>query len=201
MPRGAMPAGAVSDAFGTAYGPAAKHAAFEHTAVDEEAFAKLSGLLRYIDGDYNDPKTFQRLRKTLGDAERPLHYLAIPPSMFATVTEGLAGANPDDFAKTADSCSNRVLAVNESCSINVAFQPQSTGDKSARLTLPTDATTTAAGVDLSGTAVGSSTGGGGGGGCTMNPHGVDWGLALLLAAALSYRLLGNRVSRSPYRKQ
>jgi len=45
----------------------------QHGKVDEEAFATLSGLLRYIDGDYNDPKTFQRLRKTLGDAERPLH--------------------------------------------------------------------------------------------------------------------------------
>ena len=61
--------------------------------VDEDAFAELAGLLRYIDGDYTDPKTFTRLRKTLGDAERPLHYLAIPPSMFATVTEGLAGAD------------------------------------------------------------------------------------------------------------
>jgi glucose-6-phosphate 1-dehydrogenase len=60
--------------------------------VDEEAFARLAGLLRYIDGDYRDPKTFQRLRKELGDAKRPLHYLAIPPSMFATVTEGLAGS-------------------------------------------------------------------------------------------------------------
>ncbi|HEV8423578.1 MAG TPA: glucose-6-phosphate dehydrogenase [Actinomycetes bacterium] len=61
-----------------------------HGGVDEEAFAKLASLLRYIDGDYAEPRTFQRLRKALGDAERPLHYLAIPPSMFATVTEGLA---------------------------------------------------------------------------------------------------------------
>jgi glucose-6-phosphate 1-dehydrogenase len=63
-----------------------------HGKVDEEAFARLSGLLRYIDGDYTDPRTFQRLAKELGGAERPLHYLAIPPSMFATVTEGLAKA-------------------------------------------------------------------------------------------------------------
>jgi glucose-6-phosphate 1-dehydrogenase len=61
--------------------------------VDEDAFAELAGLLRYIDGDYNDARTFQRLRKALGDAKRPLHYLAIPPSMFVTVTEGLAGAH------------------------------------------------------------------------------------------------------------
>jgi glucose-6-phosphate 1-dehydrogenase len=63
-----------------------------HGHVDEDAFAKLASLLRYIDGDYTDPKTFARLRKTLGDAKRPLHYLAIPPSMFATVTEGLVAS-------------------------------------------------------------------------------------------------------------
>jgi glucose-6-phosphate 1-dehydrogenase len=67
--------------------------------VDEEAFAKLSSLLRYIDGDYADQRTFQRLRKALGDAERPLHYLAIPPTMFATVTEGLAAAKCIDGAR------------------------------------------------------------------------------------------------------
>jgi glucose-6-phosphate 1-dehydrogenase len=75
----------------------------EHRAgkgsLDEEAFARLSALLRYIDGDYNDPRTFQRLRKALGDAKRPLHYLAIPPSMFATVTEGLAAADAIDGAR------------------------------------------------------------------------------------------------------
>jgi glucose-6-phosphate 1-dehydrogenase len=57
--------------------------------VDEAAFSKLEQLLRYIDGDYRDSNTFQELRKVLGDAARPLHYLAIPPSMFATVVEGL----------------------------------------------------------------------------------------------------------------
>jgi glucose-6-phosphate 1-dehydrogenase len=57
--------------------------------VDEAAFSKLEQLLRYIDGDYRDSKTFQELRQVLGDAARPLHYLAIPPSMFATVVEGL----------------------------------------------------------------------------------------------------------------
>jgi glucose-6-phosphate 1-dehydrogenase len=57
--------------------------------VDEAAFSKLEHLLRYIDGDYRDSNTFQELRKVLGDAARPLHYLAIPPSMFATVVEGL----------------------------------------------------------------------------------------------------------------
>lgn len=61
-----------------------------HGSVDPDAFARLSSLLRYIDGDYRDPATFTRLRQALGDAKRPLHYLAIPPSVFATVIEGLA---------------------------------------------------------------------------------------------------------------
>ena len=60
--------------------------------VDEDAFARLISLLRYIDGDYADPTTFKRLREALGEARAPLHYLAIPPSMFATVTQGLAGS-------------------------------------------------------------------------------------------------------------
>jgi glucose-6-phosphate 1-dehydrogenase len=67
--------------------------------VDEEAFAKLSALLRYIDGDYADARTFQRLRKTMGDARQPLHYLAIPPSMFGTVIEGLATTGCTDGAR------------------------------------------------------------------------------------------------------
>jgi glucose-6-phosphate 1-dehydrogenase len=76
-----------------------KHHGERPGKVDEEAFAKLSSLLRYIDGDYADARTFQRLRKALGDAKRPLHYLAIPPGMFATVTEGLAAAGCVDGAR------------------------------------------------------------------------------------------------------
>src|SRR5271170_2130021 len=57
--------------------------------VDEAAFAKLVGLLKYIDGDYQDPKTFEQLCTTLAGAKNPTHYLAIPPSLFATVVEGL----------------------------------------------------------------------------------------------------------------
>jgi glucose-6-phosphate 1-dehydrogenase len=64
----------------------------QHGGVNPDAFAKLSSLLRYIDGDYGDPATFTKLREALGDAARPLHYLAIPPSMFATVTKGLAAS-------------------------------------------------------------------------------------------------------------
>src|ERR1700722_3637529 len=61
--------------------------------VDEEAFAKLVSLLKYIDGDYQDPKTFEQLRATLGDAAHPTHYLAIPPSLFGTVVEALGKSN------------------------------------------------------------------------------------------------------------
>ena len=47
--------------------------------VDAAAFEKLCGLLRYVDGDYKDAATFQSIRKELGSAQRPAHYLAIPP--------------------------------------------------------------------------------------------------------------------------
>src|SRR5919198_5494062 len=57
--------------------------------VDEAAFAKLLRLLRYVDGDYQDAATFDLLRKALGSATRPTHYLAIPPSLFGTVVEAL----------------------------------------------------------------------------------------------------------------
>ncbi|MGH9454603.1 MAG: glucose-6-phosphate dehydrogenase [Terriglobia bacterium] len=57
--------------------------------VDEAAFSKLVKLLRYIDGDYQDPATFVQLRKVLDGCERPAHYLAIPPSLFGTVVQEL----------------------------------------------------------------------------------------------------------------
>jgi len=62
----------------------------KHGGVDAAAFAKLSGLLRYVDGDYQDAATFEMIRKELGSAERPAHYLAIPPALFETVVEQLA---------------------------------------------------------------------------------------------------------------
>jgi glucose-6-phosphate 1-dehydrogenase len=62
----------------------------KHGGVDRAAFDKLSGLLRYVDGDYKDPSTFQAIRKELGSAQRPAHYLAIPPLLFGAVVEQLA---------------------------------------------------------------------------------------------------------------
>jgi glucose-6-phosphate 1-dehydrogenase len=70
----------------------AKDSLEKHGGVDQLAFEKLSKLLQYVDGDYGDPATFTQLRKLLGNAKRPLHYLAIPPSLFATVAGGLAKA-------------------------------------------------------------------------------------------------------------
>lgn len=58
---------------------------------DAAAVAKLSGLLRFVDGDYDDPGTFGRLCEALSGAQRPLFYLAIPPSMFPAVVGGLGG--------------------------------------------------------------------------------------------------------------
>ena len=60
--------------------------------VDEAAFTKLAKLLRYVDGDYNDRATFDELRRRLDGANHPIHYLAIPPSMFPVVIEHLAGS-------------------------------------------------------------------------------------------------------------
>jgi glucose-6-phosphate 1-dehydrogenase len=58
---------------------------------DEDAFSRLITLLRYVDGDYNDPGTFVALKGALGDAAHPAYYLAIPPSLFETVIEALGG--------------------------------------------------------------------------------------------------------------
>src|SRR5262245_32723301 len=51
----------------------------KHGVFDPAAFESLCGLLRYVDGDYKEPATFQAIRKELGSARRPAHYLAIPP--------------------------------------------------------------------------------------------------------------------------
>ena len=66
---------------------------------DEKVFARLVGLLGYVDGDYRDAGTFQQLRTALGSSQRPLHYLAIPPSMFPSVVEGLGHSGAADGAR------------------------------------------------------------------------------------------------------
>ena len=66
---------------------------------EEAVTARLVTLLRYVDGDYNDRRTFAALRKALEGAQRPLHYLAIPPSMFPVVVEHLAATSEDKNAR------------------------------------------------------------------------------------------------------
>ncbi len=60
---------------------------------DRGAFNNLLSLLKYVGGDYEDPGTFAALKQALGSARRPAHYLAIPPSLFETVMEGLGAAS------------------------------------------------------------------------------------------------------------
>ena len=67
--------------------------------LDSSAFDKLCGLLRYVGGDYNDPATFQSIRKELGPASRPTHYLAIPPILFGVVVEQLAKSGCNNGAR------------------------------------------------------------------------------------------------------
>ncbi len=67
----------------------AKDSLEKNGGVDAAAWEKLSGLLRYVDGNYQDATTFQKLRKELGNAEHPAHYMAIPPVLFGTVVEQL----------------------------------------------------------------------------------------------------------------
>ncbi|HXA23899.1 MAG TPA: glucose-6-phosphate dehydrogenase [Acetobacteraceae bacterium] len=70
-----------------------------HGLSGSPAAQRLMELLRYVDGDYNDPATFTELRKQLGAAKHPLHYLAVPPSLFATVAEALAQSGCADNAR------------------------------------------------------------------------------------------------------
>jgi glucose-6-phosphate 1-dehydrogenase len=65
----------------------------KHGGLDQAAFEKLTGLLHYVDGDYKDSATFRAIRQELGSAQRPAHYLAIPPALFGLVVEQLAESN------------------------------------------------------------------------------------------------------------
>jgi len=68
--------------------------------VDEVNFKKFADQFQYVDGDYGDAATFEALKKALGGAQRPIHYLAIPPVLFGTVTKGLKAAGCiDDTAR------------------------------------------------------------------------------------------------------
>jgi len=66
---------------------------------DKGALHRLLSLFSYVSGDYKDPRTFTAIKKQLGTARRPAHYLAIPPSLFETVIKGLGAANLADHAR------------------------------------------------------------------------------------------------------
>ena len=66
------------------------HQSLEHSGTfDSAAFPKLSALMQYVKGDYRDPTTYNRLKQALNQSARPLHFLAIPPSIFSLVLQGL----------------------------------------------------------------------------------------------------------------
>ncbi len=77
----------------------AKDSLENHGGIDPPAFEKLSGLMRYVDGDYQDPATFEALRGQLKDAQRPTYYLAIPPVLFETVVENIGKSNGGSNAR------------------------------------------------------------------------------------------------------
>jgi glucose-6-phosphate 1-dehydrogenase len=77
----------------------AKDSLTQHGGVDEAAFAKLLSLLQYIDSDYSDLATFTKLRELLGKASSPIHYLAIPPSLFGEVVQSLGKSGCADNAR------------------------------------------------------------------------------------------------------
>jgi glucose-6-phosphate 1-dehydrogenase len=77
----------------------AKDSLQHHGSFNEDDFGGLLKLLNYVDGDYNDPQTFQKVKQAVGPAQRPLHYLAIPPALFAVVVSALARAGLSDNAR------------------------------------------------------------------------------------------------------
>jgi glucose-6-phosphate 1-dehydrogenase len=66
---------------------------------NQRAFRHLLSQFSYVSGDYKDPATFTALEKALSGAQRPAHYLAIPPSLFETVIEGLGAAKLSKHAR------------------------------------------------------------------------------------------------------
>ncbi|HME85253.1 MAG TPA: glucose-6-phosphate dehydrogenase [Roseiarcus sp.] len=77
----------------------AKDSLEHHGSFNDADFARLVKLLKYVDGDYNDPQTFQQLKQALGPARRPLHYLAIPPALFGAVGSALAASKLNQNAR------------------------------------------------------------------------------------------------------
>src|ERR1700693_4747954 len=71
----------------------AKDSLEKHGGIDRTAFDKLIGLLRNVDGDDQDPATFETIRKALGSSGRSAHYLATPPVAFRLAVKRLGKSN------------------------------------------------------------------------------------------------------------
>ncbi len=76
-----------------------------HPNCDQAALARLLNALNYVSGNYQDPATFDALKLALGPAQRPAHYLAIPPALFADVIAGLGRVG----LATGDAVQGRVI--------------------------------------------------------------------------------------------
>ena len=72
--------------------PRAEESVERHGVVDRGALDGLMRSLTYVDGDYGDASTFDRLRLALGATSRPAHYLVVPPSVFELVVDQLGRA-------------------------------------------------------------------------------------------------------------
>lgn len=77
----------------------AKDSVEKHGGIGPVGFPKLIERLRYVDGDYADASTFDKVRKELGDSKHPLHYLAIPPTLFGEVIEKLKSSGNAEGAR------------------------------------------------------------------------------------------------------
>ena len=77
--------------------------------VDEAVFKRLADRLSYVSGDYGKAETFEKLRAALGEAKRPLHYLAIPPAVFGMVCEALKKSGCADNASVVVGKSHQLL--------------------------------------------------------------------------------------------
>ncbi len=89
------------DAHGAPIAERVRHSVERNGALDASASARLAQALRYVEGDLSDPATFAELRRSLGEAKRPLFYLAIPPSLFAGIGRLLAQAGLASGARVA----------------------------------------------------------------------------------------------------
>jgi glucose-6-phosphate 1-dehydrogenase len=67
--------------------------------LDEQVFARFAARLSYVQGDFGDPGTYERVAEAIGGSNRPVFYLEIPPFLFGRVVQGLAEAKLTDLAR------------------------------------------------------------------------------------------------------